>query len=223
MNEALFFIHCLAVIAFLFGALSFGKEAVVAFISLCWLMANLFVTKSITLFGMQVTPTDVYTIGAMLGLMIIQEFWGREAAKKCVWINFILLFFVSLQALFQLHYIPGSNDTQQTHFQAILQPSTRLFFASIATYLITQYLEISLFQHLLRTKKGSFLKRALITESIVQIVDTALFSLLGLAGMVPSLLDIIVVSYLIKLLIIATSAPFLAFTTKMYPHDPIQI
>jgi len=223
MNEGFFFTHCFVMISFLYAALCFGKEGVTAFISLCWLMANFFVTKSVMLFGFEVTPTDVYSVGAMLGLTVIQEFWGRKAAQKCVWINFLLLFFVSVQALFQLHYTPSINDTMQPHFQAILQPSLRLFSASMITYLITQYFEISLFHLLKRSQKMSFFLRALITESVVQIVDTSLFSWLGLSGLVPSLFDIIILSYLMKMVIVLVSTPFIALTTKIYSYDRLQV
>ena len=223
MNEGLFFTHCLVMVSFLFLAVRFGKEGVCAFFCLAWLMANLFVTKSIMLFGMQVTASDVYVVGAMLGLLVIQEFWGRDVAKKCVWINFLLLFFVAIQSLFQVHYAPSVNDTMQPHFEALLAPSFRLFAASIGTYLVAQYCEIALFSFMKRRVQLPFIVRALSCEIIVQMIGTVLFSISGLYGLVPSLLDIIIVSYSIKIIIVFIATPFVALTTKLFKHETVSL
>jgi uncharacterized integral membrane protein (TIGR00697 family) len=222
MNEYLFFTHCFVMLSFLYAALYFGKEGVIAYISLCWLMANLFVTKVVVLFGFEVTATDVYSIGATLGLIVIQEFWGRKAAQTCVWINFLLLFFVAAQSLLHLEYAPSPADSTQPHFLAILTPVPRLFGASLLTYLVTQHFEIRLFSLLKRSSLPFFL-RALFTEMVVQSIDTCLFSWIGLSGLVPSLTDIILVSYSIKLLIMLVATPFILFTSKIYTHDNVQV
>lgn len=222
MNAYLFFIHCSVVLSFLITCLYLGKEAVMLFVGICCLFANFFVTKEIILFGCEVTASDMYTIGAMLGLSVIQEYWGKAAARRTIGLSFLLLLFGAVAAFLHLAYTPSPHDTMQPYFEKILSPAPRLIAASLVVFFIVQYLEMALFSFLQRFSKIPFFIRAASTTSCVQMVDTLLFSFLGLYGLVHSLFDICVVSYSIKLLIIALSSPFLALTKYMkYEKIPV--
>ena len=57
------------------------------------LIANLFVLKQIHLFGMEVTASDGYAIGSLLGLNVLQEFYGKKEAKQATCICFFFMTF----------------------------------------------------------------------------------------------------------------------------------
>ena len=68
-------------------------------------------------------------------------------------------------------------------------------------------------------KKYSVAARGAIALCASQLLDTSLFSLLGLYGMVASLSDIILVSFLVKLAIIGCMTPLTALSKKIVRHE----
>ena len=203
MNELLFFSQIFLIAGFAFGSLKLGKEALVAWITVQALMANLFVLKQITLLGFDVTASDAYAIGSLLGLNFLQENFGREAAKKATWICFFFMTFFTLASQLHLFYIPSEYDTTQSSFLTVLSPTPRLLIASMGVFFIVQRVDI-LFFHFLKTSlsDSSFALRTMISLILSQFLDTVLFSFAGLYGMVFSIIDIIIVSFLVKLTII---------------------
>src|SRR6185295_1974808 len=100
-NELLFLFHCITVAIFSLISLWLGPSALVAFICAQCILANLFVIKQTTLLGLTATCADAFTVGATLGLNLLQEYFGKEIAKKTIWINFFLLIFYAI--ISQIH------------------------------------------------------------------------------------------------------------------------
>lgn len=212
MNTYLFFTHLVLLLSFLLFALYLGKEALMLFVSSCTLFANFFVTKEVLLFGFEITASDVYTIGALLAFNTIQEYFGKNMAEKTLWISFFLLFFAAACSFLHLAYEPTPHDQMHAHFVALLQPAPRLAAASLATFFITQYLDIHLFSFFKNKLPLPFFIRAGFSCACVMVVDTLLFSFLGLYNLVHSLFDVILISLFIKLFITALFSPFLTFS-----------
>ncbi len=208
MNECIFFTHILL----LFGALAlakrFGKEALAIIISLQVVLSNLFVTKQITLFGLDVTATDAYMIGSLVGMNLLQEYFGKESAKKVLSLNTFILIFFTLVSLIQIAYKPSAHDTLHPSFFAILSVSPRIFISSIVTFYISQKIDIELFP--LFRKKFTLPLAMAFSLMITQATDTILFSYLALYGMVHSMFSIIIMSYAIKLITLFSITPLTA-------------
>lgn len=217
MNEWLFLLHSFIVIGFVSLSLYLGKEALIVYISACWLFANFFISKEISLFSLEVTASDVYAIGGMFGLSLLQEYWGREASKLAVTISFVVLVFATLSACMHLYYTPSVNDISHDHYEKLLSPQARFLGASFITFAIAQQLDIFLFRKLRERLLLPFFIRASLTVLIVQFVDTALFTLLGLYGIVHSIKDVFIVSYTIKVLVTILTLPFIALTQYLLP------
>lgn len=216
MNESIFFLHALIVISFLYLMLYLGKEALTSFFVISWIFANLFVTKEILFFGYEVTATDVYTIGGMLALSLLTEYYGRDAAKRAVKLSLCLLLFTVAAALFQLGYIPSPNDTKHFYFEKLFAVAPRLMIASSVSFIVCQNVEIGLLGFVKRTTALPFWLRAYTTGACTQAIDTLLFSFLGLYGLVNSIWDIVVISFVIKLIVLSMTAPFLTFSKRLF-------
>lgn len=212
MNEMIFFAHILLLLGFTYLAGRVGKHALIALITLEVVLANLFVTKEIVLFGLHVTPTDAYAVGSLIGLSLLQEYFGKEEAKKMVAINFLILLFFTAMALIQTFYLPSSFDKQHQAFTAVLSVTPRIFLSSLLCFYLTQKLDIELFQRL--RKRLSLTFTLAISLLITQAFDTVAFSLLALWGLVHSLIHIILVSYLIKLITMAAMVPFTRYLKR---------
>jgi len=210
MNEILFFLHVASVGFFALLSLFISKNALITFICLQGILANLFVIKQMMLFGFNVTCSDVFAVGALLGTNLLQEHYGKEIAKKVVWLNFLFLFFYLLMSQFHLWYQPSNFDVAHQFYSAILQFMPRITVASLFTFLIVQRLDVALYAGLKKLFKSRFLLfRNLCSLICSQFVDTLMFSFLGLYGIVNSVFDIILLSFIIKICIIFSSSPII--------------
>jgi hypothetical protein len=213
MNELLFFAHVLFAVGFIFVALRLGSAALTTLIALQTVFANLFVVKQMVFFGLEVTCSDVYAIGGIFTLNVLQEFFGKEAAKKAIWISFLAsVFFV---AMAQIHLLYVASPFDQTHnaFAQIFSSTPRIVFASMGVYWLVQQFDYRFFGWL-QTKFTAFPFRLGLSLMISQTLDTVLFSFFGLYGIVSSLTGILFVSLLTKWIAISCSVPFSAFLKK---------
>lgn len=216
INELLFFTDIIIVASASLAALCIGKEALIAFICMQGVLSNLFVTKQMTLFGFAVTCSDVFAVGALFGLNLLQEFFDRTLVKKAIISNFLLLLFYLAISQIQILYIPNNFDTMHSHFSSILTFMPRIASASIATYLIVQVLDAYFYQLLKKVFSGKYLLlRTTFSLICSQLIDTILFSFLGLYGIVGSIGDVIFVSFIIKLIIIGCTSPFCTLAKKI--------
>lgn len=148
MNEFLFLIQIALIAFFALGALKLGQAALTAWVAIQALIANLFVIKQVTLFGFNVTASDAFAIGSLLGLNFLQESFSREAASQATRICFFFLTFFTLASQIHLFYVPSSYDTTHSAFLTLLSPFPRLLIASLSVFFIVQQFDIRFFAFL---------------------------------------------------------------------------
>ncbi len=217
MNELLFIFHTIVISIGALIALYLGQVALIAFVCLQCVLANLFVIKQITLFGFSATCTDAFTVGSVLGLNLLQEYFGRAITRTCIWINFFLLMFYAVVSQIQLAYVPNTYDTMQEHFLPILSVMPRIVIASFIVYFIAQWTDYALYGFLKRTLGDRHLVlRNYVSIAFTQLIDTVLFSFLGLYGIIENIWQVIFISYVIKLVAIGIATPFVLFSKKIY-------
>jgi len=66
MNEFLFIAQSFLIVGFALGAMKLGSSALVSWVAVQALIANLFVLKQITLFGFNITASDGFASAACL-------------------------------------------------------------------------------------------------------------------------------------------------------------
>lgn len=211
MNEWIFFAHTLVVVGFVLLGLRLGKTALITLTALQGVLANIFVVKQIFLFGLTVTASDVFAIGCILSLNLLQEYFGKDSAKQAARITLLSLVFFTLMSQIHLLYNPAEGiDTTQSAFVTIFSPTLRIICASIFTFFLVQQFDIRFFPLL----KGKLPVRIFISLIFSQLLDTILFTTLGLYGLVSSVFDIMLMSFLIKCVVISISSPFVAFSKR---------
>ncbi len=222
MNELIFLGYILFVSIASLIALRLGKEALTALICIEAVLANIFVMKQISLFNLVATASDALSVGAMLSLNLLQEYYDKASAQKAIWISFFCSLFTTIITLFHLAYIPAATDVSSHLFDALLSPLPRIAIASLSVYLAVQYLDTALYGYL----KNLFHKRFFIIRNysslmISQLIDTILFTFLGLYGLegftnLETLVTIMFVSYIMKIIIILISVPFVRAARLFY-------
>lgn len=200
--------------------LRLGDRALNAWLCLLSISMNLFVLQQIDLFGLTVTSTDAMAVGYVLGLNLIQEYFGRRAAIRhiilAVFINIFFLVLVHTNLLF----IPAKCDVMRENFVTIFSHFPRVIVASLFSFGLIQLLDVKFFGYLKNFFKGKHLWiRGGLSLFMFHIIDTFVFSFLGLYGMVDHIWDVILFSLIVKLLIIPLNLPYLAFSKRFGPKS----
>lgn len=201
INELLFLINILLVVILDFIALMLGREFLIASIIVQGLLANIFVLKQACMFGLVVTCTDAFIIGMVLALNLMEEVFGKESSSTS-----INSYFFSLVALFglkliHLAYLPSPLDDMHIHYSSILKDTGRIVVSTLFVSFASLHLDRYLYRLLSKRLNISFLfLKNFITTAISQLFDTIAFSYLALYGLFPSMRDLIIFSYSIKLI-----------------------
>ena len=195
--------------------LAIGNQALCSFLCVQAILANLFVIKQITLLGFTATASDMYIVGSVLTLNLLQEYYGKDEARRAIWISFSMLLFYTIVSQIHLLYIPALSDFSQTHYHALLSFMPRLATASIIVYLIVQHFDTFFYGLLKKRFNGHYLwARNIISITVSQAFDTILFSFLGLYGIIGNLREIMVVSFGIKMATMLLLTPMLLLVKK---------
>jgi len=211
INELLFFVSTILISIATIIALKMSKETLVAAVALFCVLANLFVIKQIKLFGLHPTASDAFSVGAIVGLNLLQEYYGKNIAKKAIWTCFFALVFYAIVSQIHLAYIPSVYDTSGAHFDFILKFMPRIAIASISVTLFVQLID-RVFYGFLKEKFNNkqFMLRNLMSLFFVQFIDTVLFTYAGLYGIISNPWDVIIVSFAVKIITILVSVPIIA-------------
>lgn len=215
MNELIFILHTFFIAAITLGALYLGKQALITLICFLGVFSNLLVVKQMTLFGFDVTCSDVFAVGGLLGLNLAQEYFGKACAQKIILLNFYMLVVYLAVTQFHLWYTPNNFDEAHMHFDALFSVMPRIIIASIGVYVFVQFLDTYLYGFLNRFFTGRYLVlRSMISLLVSQLLDTILFSITALYGIVGSVTHIIIVSYAIKVICIIITLPVIALAQR---------
>ena len=218
MNELILFFQIGIISLFLIIALRLGKEALVTFTVLQMVLANLFVLKQTTLFGLQATSADALAVGSFLGFNLLQEFFSRQLAKKTIAITFVFLIFYALMSRVHLLYMPSGIDTTHEHFVSLLSVVPWLVIGSMVVYVMAQCLDYILYGVLKRIWADRLLiVRNYIALGLSHLADTILFTcVLAYLGVITNIAHVVAVSFAVKFGIILIATPFVAVFAQRY-------
>jgi queuosine precursor transporter len=216
LNNLIFALSTLCIVLFAHICRRQGKEALFAWVALQSILANLFVLKQITLFGLNATASDMFAVGGILGLNLLQAEFGPQVAKKAVWTSFLCMIFFCLISQAHIHYLPSAYDHTQAAYATLLTPAPRILAGSLIAFFMVQQFDIFLFGKLKAWfPNWSFTRTTTLCLFISQGLDTILFAFLGLYGLVDQIWQIIFIAYTIKTLTIVLMMPLSHFSQRL--------
>jgi uncharacterized integral membrane protein (TIGR00697 family) len=117
---------------------------------------------------------------------------------------------------------PSALDTTQNAYEAILLQTPRILMASLCAFFFVQQIDIRFFSMIKeRFPKAPLAVRNTVSLLLSQLLDTILFSYLGLYGIVDHITHIIIVSFVIKVAVILSSVSVTTFSQKIL-SNPIE-
>ncbi len=232
-NELIFLLQTVIGLMIVLLAFRMGKTWLYVLIAVNYVLANIFVTKTIILFGFEATGGNVLYGAIFLTTDILSEYYGKDAAKKGVFIGLGATLFYLLMSQFMLAYSASPNDWGPAEGMAsIFGFAPSIVLASAIAYLISQLHDVWAF-HMWKDKfKGKFLwVRNNLSTASSQLIDSVTFAILAFAvfprlfmdpdGILPMhvVWEIVITTYILKLMVALLDTPFIYFSQRFRPDN----
>ncbi len=233
MNEVLFICQTIISLIIVLVAFQAGKAGLYALIAVYYALANIFVTKTIVLFGFEATGGNVLYGAIFLSTDLLSEYYGKEAARKGVFIGFGAVLVYLIMSQFMVHYEASANDWGPAEgMNVIFSFAPSIILASLSAYLISQTHDVWAFAFWKQKFGGKYLwLRNNLSTWTSQLLDTVIFCSLGFyvfprlflgpaaALPVSVIWQIALTTYLLKILVAALDTPFIYLSRRWLPWD----
>ena len=153
---------------------------------------------------------------------IVDEVYGRRLATYFVWAGFIANIVALILIWAGLVMPPLSPEMQQVYAKAFV-PMTRIVFASMVAYLISQHHDVWAFIMWKKVTNGKHLWiRNNASTIISQGIDTVIFITLAFYGVIPNnvLLTMISAQWIWKVIVALLDTPFVYLGVKLVSYKP---
>ena len=223
-NEVLWFVFAIVNFVLMLGMYKlFGKTGLFVWVGVATLIANIQVTKNITLFGISATLGNIMYGTIFLATDALNEIFGKKAAKKAVYFGFYILLATLVIMQLALRFIPNDFDIAHGALSTIFGFFPRIVIGSLTAFLISQLLDVHLYQKIRARHPGDkFLwLRNNGSTMISQLIDTLIFVPIAFLFTYDFqvVVEIFISTYVIKLLVAFLDTPFLYLMKKIKPME----
>ncbi len=199
----------------------FSYPGVLLYIVFAVIVSNIQVLKTIELFGLTATLGNISYGTIYLATDFLTETKGPNAAKHAVKIGFFTMIAFTIVMQFMLWFNPSIDDFAQESMQNLFGLLPRITVASISAFLVSQYLDVYIFQKIkekFSTNKTLFIRNN-VSTLISSAVDTIIFVVIAFYGTnYHSLIsDIFITTYIFKLITAIFDTPIIYMLKKVNP------
>lgn len=150
------------------------------------IIVNTIGSKITTMFGIRVSVGIIFMPLLFLITDMISEVYGRDLARRFVKISTGLLVFMFVMIFLAIQLPPDSTYAMQSEFEMIFGGSLRMTFASIISFAVSQYFDVSIFSFWKKVTRGKHLWLRNNASTISsQFIDTTIFMFIAFYQMTP--------------------------------------
>jgi uncharacterized integral membrane protein (TIGR00697 family) len=218
MNEFLLFVEIIVIFSMvLISKKLFGKEGLMLWIGIASILANLELAKAVDMFGISATLGNILFASNFLAADILSECYGKEYAKKGVYLGLFSIIIYLISTQFALLFVPSEIDIVNGAMKTLFALTPRVCISSLLMYYIANRVDVYLFDKLSKKFKG---KKLWLRNNVSTIICNCLenFGLFFLAfyGVFPvkELLMMGIASSIIEILIAICDTPFIYLATR---------
>lgn len=205
----------------------FGKWGLIMWIPISVIVANIQVIQTVKLFGLAATLGNIVYATSFLVTDILSENYGKQEAKKAVWIGFFSLISMTFLMNLALEFIPLAGD----EFAGVAHDATSTIFslmpriavASLTAYLLSQRHDVWAF-HFWKNhfpKDRHLWVRNNLSTMISQLIDSSVFVVIAFWGVYEGsiLFEIFLTTYLLKWVVAAADTPFVYWARGIHKKN----
>ena len=201
----------------------FGRLGIFVWIVLATILANIQVTKLIFLFGLEANLGNIMYGTIFLGTDVLNEIYGKNQAKKAVFIGFAVMIITVIIMTIAINFNPHPEDWAQGSLVTIFGFMPRILLASLSAFIVSQFIDVYVFDKI-KTKlpENRFLwVRNNVSTIISQAIDTSIFVPIAFYGLVSNeiLLGLMLSTYAIKVIVALLDTPFIYLAKKIKPNE----
>ena len=221
MNELYWFILLiLNFVAIMVAFRYWGKLGLYLWIPIYVIVANLQVSKTINLFGMEATLGNIVYATGFLATDILSECYGRKASQKAIPIGFFALIVMTIFMQVALMFIPSSSDFIQESLQNVFGLMPRIALASLIAYLCSNTHDVWAFEFWKKRFPSTryLWLRNNASTFVSQLIDSVLFAFIAFYGVFSwdTLMQIVISTYVIKWVVAVCDTPFIYLAKKWF-------
>ncbi len=203
--------------AIIFLFYKYKRDGLLLWAVLSVVLANIQVVKLVSLFGLDATLGNVLYVSSFFVTDAISEFYGKEEAKKTMYVSLFASVMYLICGQFAVAFEPLAFDTQgHDALSVIFQFSPRIVVASFICYWFSQTVDINVYHHMTEKNYSLWIKN-LWSTLVSQLADSFLFVFIAFWGafdgtlseQFPIIMQIGLSTYLIKSLVNIVDIPFL--------------
>ena len=202
----------------------FGKNGLFAFAIFGTLLGNIAVCKCVDLFGLSTTSGNVLYAATFLITDILSEKYGKKDARRAVFYSFSVMLLWLLGTQMILWFTPNANDYVSDSLKVVFGLVPRITIASLAGFIISQTVDVSLY-HFIWRKTGDGKSKLWLRNNgstlISQAIDTVVFTFLAFWGTYPTnvFISILITTYVFKAVVALADTPFIYIARKITPRE----
>jgi uncharacterized integral membrane protein (TIGR00697 family) len=198
----------------------FGRVGLYAWIGVAIIMANIQVLKTVELFTLVATLGNVIYGTTFLTTDILSEVYGKAAARRAVFIGFFCMISMTIVMWICLKFVPDVSDFAQSSLETIFAIMPRVALGSLAAYIVSQLHDVWAFAFWRKIFSGPhhLWIRNNLSTMVSQLIDSVIFCTIALLGLyeIGVWLQILLTTYLFKLIVAAADTPFIYLARKIY-------
>ena len=195
----------------------FKKEGLYVWISIATIIANITICKSIDVFGYVTNIGNVLFASTFLATDIMIEKYSKEDSKKAILIGVVSQIIFLIMTQYALLYVPASTDLAQEPMKALFSLNLRVSIASLVMYVVSNLLDIYLYQKLKEKYPKLLWIRNNVSTIISNCLENYLFTFLAFAGIfdIKTMLSIATIASIFEMIIAICDTPFLYISKKL--------
>lgn len=213
MNAGLFFVTAVVTFGLLvFVSRKFGKDGIYTWIGMAVVVANVLVCKNVNLFGLSATLGNVLFGTVFLATDILTEQYGVKSAKKAVWMGISAEIITIILTQLALLFIPNELDFVQDSMKNIFGLFPRVAIASCSMFVVSNTLDIYLFEKIREKTNGKYLfLRNNVATIVSQCIENFLFYIIAFLGIYPmaDIVSMTITCCIIEIVVALMDTPFL--------------
>ena len=202
-----------------------GRLGLYIWIPLSVVIANIQVTKTINLFGLEATLGNIVYASSFLVTDILSESYGKKESQRAVNIGFFSLLVLTGLMQIALLFIPSSSDIASGALITIFSFMPRLALGSLVAYYVSNFCDINIFEYIKNKSKGKHLWLRNCGSTILsQLIDSLIFTFIAFYGIYDNSIwfQIMITTYLLKFLVALLDTPFMYLAKYWFTNNKIK-
>ncbi|MDC7243560.1 MAG: queuosine precursor transporter [Sphaerochaetaceae bacterium] len=203
-----------------------GKLGLYLWIPISVIIANIQVTKTVNLFGLEATLGNIVYATGFLVTDILSECFSKKESRKAIGIGFFALICLTLMMQLAIRFEPASSDFVQDSMLTIFSFMPRLMVASLIAYFISNHHDIFAYEFWKKrfpSTKMIWLRNNASTL-VSQLIDSIIFTFIAFYGVysMDVLYQIVLSTYILKWIVAILDTPFLYLAKKWFDEGKIK-